>query len=162
MAALRDSPTDCEFVRLVSISDGLPMEEDRNDLGKLSRAMFSVMPGNLAELIGKINESDDDKITCIIAEENMGWAFDIADKMGIRKAAFWPAAAALNALKSHLPMLIEAGTIDDKDGGREEELAADMVEAIPALGMIVESDGGREEELVADTVEAIEKGEKRK
>ncbi|XP_077223202.1 UDP-glycosyltransferase 83A1-like isoform X2 [Tasmannia lanceolata] len=114
MAALRDSPTDCEFVRLVSISDGLPMGEDRNELGKLSRAMFSVMPGNLAELIGKINESDDDKITCIIADESMGWAFDIADKMGIRKAAFWPAAAALNALKSHSPMLIEAGTIDDK------------------------------------------------
>ncbi|XP_077223196.1 UDP-glycosyltransferase 83A1-like isoform X1 [Tasmannia lanceolata] len=74
------------------------------------------MPGFLEELIGKINESDDDKITCIIADESMAWAFGVADKMGIRKAAFWPAPATVYVMKLNIPKLIETGTIDANSG----------------------------------------------
>ncbi|XP_027158431.1 UDP-glycosyltransferase 83A1-like [Coffea eugenioides] len=34
---------------------------------------------------------DGDKITCIIANETMGWVLEIAKKMRINVAAFWPA-----------------------------------------------------------------------
>lgn len=65
------------------------------------------MPGKLEELIEKINVSDDNKITSIIADLNMGWALEVAEKMGIRRAAFWPASAATLALIFSIPKLIE-------------------------------------------------------
>ena len=40
---------------------------------------------------------DGDKITCIIADETMGWVLEIAKKMRIKVAAFWPASALLLA-----------------------------------------------------------------
>ncbi|KAF6176284.1 hypothetical protein GIB67_023575 [Kingdonia uniflora] len=75
------------------------------------------MPGHLEELIGKINGSCNDnsnKITCVIADENMGWAIGVAKKMGIPQASFWPGLAGLKALILHNPQLIKEGVIDDK------------------------------------------------
>ncbi|XP_059670451.1 UDP-glycosyltransferase 83A1-like [Cornus florida] len=101
-------------IRLVSIPDGLASWEDRNDLGKLTEAIFQVMPGKLEELIVKINESNGNEITCIIADESMGWALEVAEKMGIRRAAFWPAAAAMLALGLSIPKLIDDKIINNE------------------------------------------------
>ncbi|KAL7221430.1 hypothetical protein ACSBR1_023396 [Camellia fascicularis] len=60
-------------IHLVSVPDGLEPWEDEN-------------------------ESDmDEKISCVITDESLGWALEVAEKMGIRWAAFWSAAAAMLA-----------------------------------------------------------------
>ncbi|KAF5766093.1 putative 7-deoxyloganetin glucosyltransferase [Helianthus annuus] len=66
-----DCPSD--LMQLVSIPDGMEPCDDRNDLGKLTKAMFQLMPTKLEELINDINKNDDEKITCIIADCYMGW-----------------------------------------------------------------------------------------
>ncbi|KAL7256589.1 hypothetical protein ACSBR1_010513 [Camellia fascicularis] len=106
---------DCieNHIHLISIPDGLKPWEDRNELGKLTEAIVQVMPGKLEELIEKINGSDNDKITCIIADQLLGWALDVAEKMQIKRVAFWPAAAALLALKFSIPALLDDGIIND-------------------------------------------------
>ncbi|WOG93252.1 hypothetical protein DCAR_0312533 [Daucus carota subsp. sativus] len=81
--------------------------EDRNDFVIALKAMFEVMPGKLEELIEKINETDDNKITCLVADENMGWAFKVAEKFGIKKVGFWPASTALLAANFNVPKLIQ-------------------------------------------------------
>lgn len=102
-----------DFIHLVSIPDGMKEGEDRNQHGKLIEAMLKVMPGHLENLIKKINESNDgnDRITCVIADEHIGWAFEVAQKMSIPRAAFWPASAILMAISLHIPKLIEDGII---------------------------------------------------
>ncbi|KAM1358178.1 hypothetical protein ACFX1Q_045168 [Malus domestica] len=103
---------DC--IDLVSIPDGLEPGQDTNDPGKLSEAMQQVMPGKLEELIEKINNrGEGDKITCVIADQAIGWALEIAVKMKIKAAAFWPASAAVLALKLSIPELIYEGIIDN-------------------------------------------------
>ncbi|WOH16281.1 hypothetical protein DCAR_0935831 [Daucus carota subsp. sativus] len=101
-----------ELINLVSVPDGLDPEEDRNDIAKLTQAMFRVMPGELEQLVRDINRADD-KITCIIADETMGWALEFADRFKIKRAAFWPASAALLALKLSIPKLIQDGFVDN-------------------------------------------------
>ena len=101
-----------DMMHLVSVPDGLESWEDRNDAGKLMKAIFRVMPAKLEALIEKINQSESDKITCIIADEFLGLALEVAKKMGVRAVAFWPAAAAVYALKLNIPKLIDDGIID--------------------------------------------------
>ncbi|KAL7232247.1 hypothetical protein ACSBR2_010302 [Camellia fascicularis] len=83
-------------IHLISIPDGLEPWENRNELGKLTEAIFQIMPGKLEELIEKINGSDNDKITCIIADQLLGWALEVAEKMQI-----------------NIPALLDDGIIND-------------------------------------------------
>nr|XP_027098278.1 UDP-glycosyltransferase 83A1-like isoform X1 [Coffea arabica] len=101
-----------DMMHLVSIPDGLESWEDRNDLGKLTKTIFRVMPAKLEALMEKINESETEKITCLITDESMGWALEIAKKMGVKAVAFWPAAAAVLALELNIPKFIDDGIID--------------------------------------------------
>lgn len=114
MNALRRNDNDAEEykINMVSIPDGLEPWEDRNELAKLAPAIGRVMPAKLEELIVKINEAGDDKITTLIADGGMGSALRVAEKMGISRAAFWPASAAMLALDFSIPRLIEDGIID--------------------------------------------------
>lgn len=100
-------------INFVSIPDGMEPWEDRNDLGRLTETMTQVMPGKLEELIEEKKEIDNDDITCIIADENMGWALEVAEKMGIKRAAFWPAAAATLGLLFRIQELIQSKIIDN-------------------------------------------------
>ncbi|KAL3525863.1 hypothetical protein ACH5RR_014235, partial [Cinchona calisaya] len=101
-----------DMMQLVSIPDGSETWNDRKDAGKLILSIIQVMPGKMESLIEKINQSENDQITCLIADESMGWALEIAKKMGIRAAAFWPVAASVLALKLSIPKLIDDGIID--------------------------------------------------
>ncbi|KAH7845931.1 hypothetical protein Vadar_007641 [Vaccinium darrowii] len=112
MNALLDKDNVGNHVNLVSIPDGLEQWEDRNDLQKLTESTLKIMPGKLEELIEKINGSDNKKITCVIADGSQGWALEVAKKMRIRRAAFWPAAATIWALGFNIPELIADGIID--------------------------------------------------
>ncbi|OMP10398.1 UDP-glucuronosyl/UDP-glucosyltransferase [Corchorus olitorius] len=101
------------LIRLVSIPDGMEVGDNRNDLGKLTDAFSRVMPGKLKEIIQKINREDDDKITCVIADANMAWAFEVATELGIPGAAFWPAAALLLDLLFSTDKLIDEKVLDE-------------------------------------------------
>ncbi|MCD7460199.1 hypothetical protein HAX54_043059 [Datura stramonium] len=101
-------------IHLISILDESESGEDKNVPGKLSEAVFKIMPGKIEKLIQETNASDEDeKITCVIADQSLGWAMEIADKMGIKRAAFLTAAAANLVLGFSIPKLIDDGIIDN-------------------------------------------------
>lgn len=102
-----------DMIHMVSLPDGLDPGEDRNDIGKLSEAVPRVMPEKLEKLIKNINATDNNKITCLVADENMGWALKVAEKMGIRRVAFWPASAAVLGSIFSIPKLIKDGIINN-------------------------------------------------
>ncbi|KAK3032568.1 hypothetical protein RJ639_036807 [Escallonia herrerae] len=117
---------------LVSISDGLEPGE-RHVPGKLSAAIFRVMPGKIEELIQEsTNKSEDDKITCIIADQSFGWAMEVGVKMGIQRVAFHPAAAAILALGFSIPKLIDDGIINN-DGTPTKNKTIQLSANMPAI-----------------------------
>ncbi|KAM1358184.1 hypothetical protein ACFX1Q_045174 [Malus domestica] len=95
----------------VFVSDGLESLEDRKIPGKFSAAIMQVMPGKFKELIEEINGSNGDQITCVLADQSLGWALDIAEQKAIKRAAFCPAAAALLVLGFSIPKLIDEGIV---------------------------------------------------
>nr|XP_023919526.1 UDP-glycosyltransferase 83A1-like [Quercus suber] len=99
-------------IRLVSLPDGLEPGDDQIDTLKLINSFQEIKPDHFKDLIEKTNESTDDRIICVIADVAVAWAFDVAEKMGIQSAAFWPAGPANLALVFHIPKLIEDGIID--------------------------------------------------
>ncbi|KAI3503253.1 hypothetical protein L1887_31692 [Cichorium endivia] len=101
------------LMQMVSIPDGLEPWEDRTDLCKLTKSILQTMSGKLEELIEKINKEDSNKVTCIIADDTMGWAILVAKKMGIRRAAFWPASVCTLASILSYQQLIEDGIINN-------------------------------------------------
>ncbi|XP_030936332.1 UDP-glycosyltransferase 83A1-like [Quercus lobata] len=102
-------------IRLVSIPDGLESGDDRKDFLKLTQSMLKVMPVHLTDLIEKINQSNDDgQISCVIASIGVGWALEVAEKMGMKRAAVWPGGPGNLAFLLHVPKLIEDGIIDTK------------------------------------------------
>ncbi|XP_074348803.1 UDP-glycosyltransferase 83A1-like [Apium graveolens] len=111
-----------ELINLVSIPDGMEAWEDRSDLGKLTQDIFQVMPRELEKLVKDIKRTDDNEITCIIADENLGWALEVAERMNIKRAAFWPASAAVLALIFSIPNLIQDGVLDN-DGESSQVIA---------------------------------------
>ncbi|KAF6137376.1 hypothetical protein GIB67_036413 [Kingdonia uniflora] len=75
---------------------------------KLLEGISSTVPGQLENLIRKNPE----KISCVIADETIGWALEVVQKIGIPNAAFYPAAAGFKALCLQIPKLIQADIID--------------------------------------------------
>ncbi|KAF5748931.1 putative UDP-glucuronosyltransferase [Tripterygium wilfordii] len=119
-------------INLVSVSDGMEPGESRNQPGKASGAILQVMPGKIEELIERINGSESEKITCILADQSIGWALEIAEKKGIQRAAFCPAAAALLVLGFSIPKLINDGIIDN-NGTPTKEQTIKLSPTMPAM-----------------------------
>ena len=113
LSAMSDTSRLDDRIRLVSIPDGMEPWEDRNDLGRLVEAARSVMSKKLEELMWEIDESGEDKITCVIADESFGWALELADKMKLGRVAFWSASAAALAFLFSVPKLRRDGIIDE-------------------------------------------------
>ncbi|KAL8234029.1 hypothetical protein R6Q59_020129 [Mikania micrantha] len=82
------------LLNMVSIPNGMEPSEDRNDIVRALEAIHRVMPGKLEELIETINKTDDDKISCVIADLGKAWAIQVAEKLRIQRVAFWSATAA--------------------------------------------------------------------
>lgn len=101
-----------QLADLASIPDGMEPWEDRNELRKFIESIFRVMPGELEALIERINGSQGDKITYIVADGAVGWAFEVAEKLGLRSAVFWPATAASLAAVFSVPRLISERLIE--------------------------------------------------
>ncbi|XP_044487457.1 UDP-glycosyltransferase 83A1-like [Mangifera indica] len=114
MASIPEKAKEWRLIKFVSIADGIEQDEDRKDFDKNRNTMLRVMPGNLKDLIEKINQSsDNEKIRCVIADISARWALDVAQTMGISKAAFIPYGPACLALSFHIKKLIEDGILDN-------------------------------------------------
>lgn len=113
MASLPENAEERSLISFVSLPDGLELEDDRSDLVKLTESVHRTMPAYLEELIVKIKESNfDEEISCVIADTAVGWAHEMAKKMGIEAVAFWPSSGACLAMALHIPRLLEAGLIN--------------------------------------------------
>ncbi|KAK4436999.1 UDP-glycosyltransferase 83A1 [Sesamum alatum] len=100
---------------LTSIPDGLAPDDDRNDYFKLVEGLRSTMTGSLTDLIDKINcsnSSDDEKVSCIVADTSVGWILEVAERVGAEPVGFSPTAAASMALTLHIRNLLERGNLD--------------------------------------------------
>ncbi|XP_066386109.1 UDP-glycosyltransferase 83A1-like [Miscanthus floridulus] len=112
---------DVDGIHLVAVPDGLADGDDRKDLGKLVDGLSRHMPGYLEELVGRTEASGGKKISWLIADEAMGWAFEVAKKLGIRAAAFWPGSAAFLDTTLRIPQMIQDGLIDEKGWPKRQE-----------------------------------------
>ncbi|KAJ3695806.1 hypothetical protein LUZ60_001183 [Juncus effusus] len=109
-------------IRMISIPDGLSSEEERNS-HKLFLALEKSMPARLEQVIREINEREEEKkITCLIADCHMAWAFEVAEKMGIQAVAFGPISGVqLAATFLSIPKLIKDGVVDENGVPRDQE-----------------------------------------
>ena len=99
-------------LRLVPLPDGLEPGDDRNDTIKLSNSFLEAMPGHFKDLIEQINESDDERISCVITDGMVVPALEVAEKMGIKRAILCTAGPATLAIILCIPKLIQDGIID--------------------------------------------------
>ncbi|KAL4184302.1 hypothetical protein AMTRI_Chr10g224900 [Amborella trichopoda] len=100
-------------IRLVSIPDGLEPGADRNQLIQLWESMLSSMPHALEKLIDDITNVQGLELHCVVADVNMGWALDVAKRLGIARTAFWAAAAGCLTVQLKLPELVRNGVLDE-------------------------------------------------
>ncbi|CAH1437637.1 unnamed protein product [Lactuca virosa] len=121
-----------DLIHMVSIPDGLEPWEDRGDLIKLTKSILESMPDKLEELVEKINKQDCNKVACIVADGFMGWALRVAKKMGIRTAAFWPAALTSQAINICYEKLIKDGIINN-DGIPLNDDMIQLSETMPPI-----------------------------
>ncbi|KAI3995870.1 hypothetical protein MKX01_042463 [Papaver californicum] len=119
-------------IHLVSIPDGREPAANRRDFAKVFDSILSSMPSYLEVLIREINESSDDKITCVIADEHMGWAVRVVKKMKIPVAGFWTAAAGLRTIHLHLKQMIETGILNS-DGLPTKQQMIHLSPDMPAI-----------------------------
>ncbi|KAK9052477.1 hypothetical protein SSX86_029106 [Deinandra increscens subsp. villosa] len=103
-----------DLMQMISIPDGLEPWEDRSDICKLTLSILQTMPSKLEEIIETINKEDSSEVSCVIADDCMGWAIKVAKKMGILGAAFWPASVATLASMLSFQKLIDDGFINKK------------------------------------------------
>ncbi|OEL13048.1 UDP-glycosyltransferase 83A1 [Dichanthelium oligosanthes] len=109
-------------IHLVGVPDGLADGDDRKDLGKIADALSRHMPCCLEELVGRAEASGGTKISWLIADEAMGWAFEAAKKLGIRAACFWAGSVAFLDATLRIPQLIQDGVIDEKGWPKRQEM----------------------------------------
>ena len=110
MAAMPDKDEELSQMQLVSIPDPWV---NKKDLVHVTNSILTVMPVHLKDLIEKVNQTNvDEQITYVVADTAVGWALEVAKKMGIEGSALWPAGPVTLAMGLHIPKLIEAGIID--------------------------------------------------
>ncbi|KAF7027492.1 LOW QUALITY PROTEIN: hypothetical protein CFC21_039530 [Triticum aestivum] len=116
LGSLNDGISSLGGVDMVSLPDGLADGEDRKDLARLAESFSEVMPGELEKLIARLSESGacNYKLTWIIADASMAWAFPVAKRLGLRVAAFNPLSVAMFATRIRIPELIRDGIVDEK------------------------------------------------
>ncbi|KAF5176275.1 Udp-glycosyltransferase 83a1, partial [Thalictrum thalictroides] len=115
-----------DHIHLVSIPD--------EPNASFSNATFSKLPAELEKLLRNINESGKSgKIACVIADETAGWALDVARKMGMRHASFWPGSAGTKAIINHITELIEMDAIDNNGNPKKNDTIINLSSTMPAI-----------------------------
>ncbi|XWS51206.1 hypothetical protein CRYUN_Cryun12cG0157100 [Craigia yunnanensis] len=132
MVSLPEKAEERSLISFVSLPDGLDLEDDRADLVKLTESVHRTMPAYLEEFILKIKQSNiNEQITCVIADTAVGWAHEMAKKLGLEAVAFWPSAGAGLAIALHIPQLLEAGLINN-DGNFMTDEPISLAKDLPA------------------------------
>ncbi|KAJ0098836.1 hypothetical protein Patl1_21717 [Pistacia atlantica] len=119
-------------VHLVSIQDELESPEDRNQLEKHVESVLWIMPKKVRELMEQIDSSNSDKIACIVADQNFGWAMEIAAEKGLKRAFFCSTAATHLALRFSIKKLIDEGIIEN-DGTPTKKQMFQLSPTMPAM-----------------------------
>ncbi|KAL3716572.1 hypothetical protein ACJRO7_008196 [Eucalyptus globulus] len=126
MAANPGLDDESHRIKFVAIPDGLETDEERRDSTKMVDSVLRVMPGHLQELLEQVKQqskgNEDEQINFVIADLTAGWALEVAERMGIERAGFWPASVSTLALTLHIPKLIEDGVIDNKGCALKNDL----------------------------------------
>ncbi|XLS76016.1 hypothetical protein HN51_032881 [Arachis hypogaea] len=99
-------------IKLVAIPDGLGPDHDRVNLGEVCDSILRTMPSELEKLIEDLQLNEGIKVTCVVADVFMGWALEVARKVGIKGAFFWPAAASLFVLQYNASNLVADAILD--------------------------------------------------
>ncbi|XP_065878472.1 UDP-glycosyltransferase 83A1-like [Euphorbia lathyris] len=98
-------------ITLVSISTGPAPNHD--DTIESIKSIASNMPCNLQKLIENINrDNNDEHVSCVVADITAWWAIEVAERLGIKRAAVVPFGVGNLALSLHASKLIESGIID--------------------------------------------------
>lgn len=98
-------------IKYVSLPDGLCPDNDRNGV-ELMDSMERVTSAHLRDLVKEINTStDEDPVTCIIADLSVYWALQVAEQVGVLGIPFYPAGPGTLALNFQVPRLIEEGIL---------------------------------------------------
>ncbi|KAJ4808722.1 hypothetical protein LUZ62_021288 [Rhynchospora pubera] len=105
---------------MISIPDGLGPEELRFG-PRLVDAIEYNMPSELENLIRKINDEGNEKITFLIADGGMGWAVEVAERLGLRSVVFSPHSASFLAIYLNIPKLRETGVVDENGSVKNKE-----------------------------------------
>ncbi|KAI6675638.1 hypothetical protein NL676_003544 [Syzygium grande] len=58
----------------------------------------------------------------MIVDLNAGWALEVAERMGIERAGFWPASVSALVLTLHFPKLIKGGLVDNNGFALKNDL----------------------------------------
>ncbi|KAL6876452.1 hypothetical protein ACP4OV_013024 [Aristida adscensionis] len=103
-------------VRLVSVPDGLPADDDRHDLGTLTSALQTALPASVAAMIAA------GRFRCMVVDYGMTWLLGLAKDAGMRTAALWPSCAAVMAAGLTVPELIAAGMLQTNGLPTEKEI----------------------------------------
>ncbi|KAL9352869.1 hypothetical protein Peur_055549 [Populus x canadensis] len=126
-----------EQMRIISVPDGLALDDDHKDDNRLVQSFLHVIPGHLENLIRKTNKDEligIGQITCLIVDVVLSRdPIEIAEKMGLKHAIFFPSAPGVLALILHIPKLIEAGIIDADDGAVEKNEKIQLSPNLPAM-----------------------------
>ncbi|XP_068655579.1 UDP-glycosyltransferase 83A1-like [Aristolochia californica] len=113
VAALRkETYHSIDGICLATVPDGLEPDDDRGDAGRLCKFILDDYEQLLEDLLRKINEREEDKISCVIADLCVGAALLVAKKIGVPRIGFWPASVGILVQCLHIPKLLESGILD--------------------------------------------------
>ncbi|KAG9440588.1 hypothetical protein H6P81_020753 [Aristolochia fimbriata] len=136
LAALKkeDDQRCIEGISLVAVSDGMGTDDDRGDVGRLSKfVMGADFERFLENLMRQLNEREEEKVSCVIADVCCSAALSVAKKLGIPGFGFCPAAVADLALCLHIPKLVESGFIADDTGNIVEDQTFRITPTMPEM-----------------------------
>ncbi|CAO2826806.1 unnamed protein product [Amaranthus hypochondriacus] len=114
---VREGPSRLD-IRYRSISDGLPLDFDRNGT-KLEEALGWYVDGKLIDFVMKGVEdiilNSNPKVDVLIIDSFYPWGSKIATKFGLRFVSFWTETALVFNLYYHINLLKEHGHFDCPD-----------------------------------------------
>nr|CAB3493178.1 unnamed protein product [Digitaria exilis] len=101
-------------IHLASIPDGLASDDERRDLSKLVDSCYRHMPEHLERLVADMEAAGRPKVKWLVGDLNLGVCFEVAKKLGVRVASFWPSSAACLAILLSVPKLVEKGLVNEQ------------------------------------------------
>lgn len=105
-------------MELLSVSDGFPLHQTRDNIHKLFVEMMNNLKPQLENLLANMSNHG---LTCAIVDISMAWILEIAENLGIKGAIFTPFTAAHSVLNISIKDLIQNGIINTEGIPLEEK-----------------------------------------